>query len=99
MTLQVQAPLGKLILTRDPIERSHRGIGGVEIFYPDEGSTWKGEHRVANTGLVLLHSQSWLDENLTGKRIIFDKWAGVPWYLEGTEFYTIPERACLAVFE
>src|SRR5689334_13544668 len=92
------APYGKMIIVRDPIEDGVV-LAGVKILYPDEGSSWKGEHRVANTGLCLLHSPLRLDENLTGKRIIFDKWAGIPWRLEGTEFYTIPEMACLAVLD
>lgn len=69
---------------------------GVVIHIP-EGQMLE---KLPTTGLCLIHSPLYdPSEDMTGRRIVFEAFAGTPWTLEGTEFYTIPETACLAVFE
>jgi len=58
----------------------------------------------AATGYVPLHEPSnwWLfikEEDLTGKRIVFDKWSPNAFTWEGVECWLLSEAAVLAVFE
>jgi hypothetical protein len=91
LTLIVSAPLGKMIVSRDPIDKM------IGRFHIPDGFLLE---RLPATGLCIIHSPVYdPSEDMTGRRIVFSPFEGVPWTLEGTEFYTIPEGACLAVFE
>lgn len=79
---------GRLLLVVDPPEtRSRRGI-----LYPDVEAV----HAAA--GRVLLHEPVDL-EDLTGRRVIFQKWAGRPFDWGGTTFHVFREGAILATIE
>ena len=84
---------GKLLIERDPDEVK---IG--LILLPDI------ERKRASTARCILHEPSWAwDEpewpDLTGKRLVIDKWVGKPLPLSGCTYVVIPERAVLALVE
>jgi|SRR5262245_28651996 len=100
-----------LISFDPPRDKQGSIIVPTGIVYPGTAS-WKvpiqwdlrGRPR---TGLCVLHcaSSSWGDVNLTGKRVIVDRFAGRPfnllWPVDGKEytFYNVSQWAVMAVIE
>lgn len=79
---------GHILLAPDPDE-VRRGV----IWYSDRMA------RKSETGLVVQHAQAWLEEDLTGKRVLVEKWAWRPLQLQDTQFYVVDERSIYAVLE
>lgn len=84
---------GTLLIERDPDEVK---IG--LILLPDI------ERKRASTARCIHHepSMAWDDPDvadLTGYRLVIDKWIGRPLPLPGCRYVVIPERAVLAVWE
>ena len=87
--MKLRTRLGYLLLSKDPVIRSHK-----RVLLPDSAV------RLPSTGFVHLHeATARFGECLTGKRIIFDRLAGKRFTLEGKEFWNIPEAAALAVLD
>ncbi len=78
---------GRLLVTRDPLEE--RTASG-RIILP------ANERKVAATGFCHLHEPVGV-ENLTGKRIVFERWTWRTFTLDGHEFTIVREGAVLAV--
>lgn len=78
---------GRVLLTRDPPAlRYSSGLFRVDKTYAD-------------TGHVLLHEPRALDEDLTGKRVVFAKWSGKDFEWRGTTLTVLTEGAVLAVID
>jgi ABC-type amino acid transport substrate-binding protein len=78
---------GHLLVAKDPDE-----TGTQYIHFPDV------EHVHACIGTVLMHERRSL-EDLTGKRIVIQKWSERILELSGTKFWLIREAAVLMILE
>ena len=79
---------GTLLVAKDPDE-TQKGL----ILYPDV------EKVVAVTGTVLMHERRAFDEDLTGKRIVLQKWSQRTLEIQGTTFWVVREAAVLMIVE
>lgn len=91
---------GNCLVSFEPDEdRIRRADFKFDIIIPDSAK------RKARTAFVHIHHASWLfGEDLTGKKVIVDRWSGQRFthiHTDGKEyeFYVVSERAVLAVFE
>tara|TARA_R100001086_G_scaffold42270_2_gene18667 strand:+ start:248 stop:523 length:276 start_codon:yes stop_codon:yes gene_type:complete len=78
---------GTLLLVKDPDRTMDRGLHLPDIM-----------HIRACTGRVLMHEQAWLDEDMTGQRIVYAKFSEreVPF---GEHMFAITEDSVMAVLE
>ena len=79
---------GRLLIVKDPPE-DRKG----SILYPDV------EKIYAASGYVLLHERERLDEDLTHKRIIFQKRSARDFEWNGTTLSVLKEGTVLAIFD
>lgn len=79
---------GHLLVAPDP-DIVHKG----RIHFPDN------MHKKSETGLVVQHQPWGLDEDLTGERVLFEKWSWRELSLGGFTFYLIKEESVFAVLE
>jgi co-chaperonin GroES (HSP10) len=66
-----------------------------------KGIIWFSDnmHKKAETGICVQHDPDLLDEDLTGKRVLVEKWAWKRIVLNQTTFYIVGERSVFAVLE
>lgn len=92
--MKLRLLLGRMLVTKDPTVDSLRLKAGATLILPGTA------HQLPTTALCLLHRATFrFGEDLTGQRVLIDKYAGRRFHLGGREFWIIPESACLAVLE
>jgi co-chaperonin GroES (HSP10) len=80
---------GKILLAPDPDLAWSKG----GIFFPDSMK------KKAESGLCVQHQPLILEEDLTGRRLLVEKWLWTEIELEGQPFLILDERSVFAVLE